>query len=80
MPFGKNTGHRKGFVCMDEKNKTRFMMFVTPRIDINKWFDNETETTFYDLYLNGSYECRYQTLEDLLERIELLCKVTGGLL
>ena len=46
----------------------RFIAGQTPNISVTKWHDLQEQTKFYDLYVNGKIEGRYN-LEQLQKRI-----------
>ena len=45
-------------------------------VKVMKWHDNEFNTDFFDLWLNGQFECRYSSSEELAERLKLV--IIGG--
>lgn len=45
-------------------------------VKVMKWHDNEFNTDFFDLWLNGQFECRYSSSEELAKRLELV--IIGG--
>ena len=46
----------------------RFLAGQTPNLSVTKWHDLQEQTMFYDLYVNGKIEGRYN-LEQLQKRI-----------
>lgn len=46
----------------------RFVAGQTPNIAVTKWHDLQEQTMFYDLYVNGKVEGRYN-LDNLNKRI-----------
>jgi hypothetical protein len=46
----------------------RFVAGQTPNISVTKWHDLQEQKMFYDLYINGKVEGRYN-LENLNKRI-----------
>lgn len=56
-----------------------FQGFSSPIISFTKWVDPVTNRVFYDLYINLQYESRYDSWEDLSNRIELISRGLGGL-
>lgn len=50
------------------KYMARFVAGQTPNISVTKWHDLQDQTMFYDLYINGKVEGRYN-LENLNKRI-----------
>lgn len=56
-----------------------FHGFSSPIISFTKWVDPVTNRVFYDLYINLQYESRYDSWEDLSNRIELISRGLGGL-
>ena len=47
----------------------RFIGGVSPVITVTKWHDLETGEIFYDLYLNGKVDGRYN-LDSLTKKIQ----------
>lgn len=46
----------------------RFIAGQTPNLSVTKWHDLQKEEMFYDLYVNGKIEGRYN-LEQLQKKI-----------
>ena len=49
-------------------NNTRFVAGTSPVLMVTKWHDLEQQIMFYDLYINGKIDNRYN-LEGLMQRI-----------
>lgn len=63
---------------MLETNQIQFQGFSSPVISFTKWIDSKNDKVFYDLYINLQYDCRYDSFEDMIKRIELISKGLGG--
>ena len=50
----------------------KYIRLDIPDIDINKVYDDNFNIIYYDLFLNGNYEGRYQSISDIHWRIGLI--------
>lgn len=56
-----------------------FKGYSTPVITVTKWVNDESDDTFYDLYVDGKLEDRYPDRQSLIKRLDLMYQVTGGI-
>lgn len=54
----------------------RFNCTNSPVFTVGRWQDTETDSTFYDLYVNGKFHTRHVDLRSLLN--EIACVIIGG--